>query len=276
MVPLLQAQPSSYLRGSGRLGSYATEKHPAQATRPPGTWGRERPSALAERLFCQAWVVLLGHGPCDGLSILSQVNHRPESRMRETCLYGSEGGGTDQRFSLPLSGGEGGGASLDPRFRDCRFSPCRCSRGPRGRCSRRTRAGTSPAATPSPRRHPSCARPFVISPPFFDSLFRGNDEGRAIALLGPRSTDTLPTKSEVSRKRRSPHSCPRQPESGACVTVGRACRLHRARQCPPLCCTCFVLIISASAGGRWAMRRNAEGVAHLTEQIATARPGASA
>jgi len=64
---------------------------------------------------------------------------------------------------------------LDTCFRDCRFSPCRRSRGPRGRCPRRTRAGTSPAATATPRRHPFCARPFVMSLPFIDSLFRGYD-----------------------------------------------------------------------------------------------------
>ena len=38
-------------------------------------------------------------------SILLEVNHRPESRMREIRLSGSEGGGTElNRFSLPLSG----------------------------------------------------------------------------------------------------------------------------------------------------------------------------
>ena len=37
------------------------------------------------------------------MSILDKVNHRPESRMRETRLSGSEGGGAElNRLSLPL------------------------------------------------------------------------------------------------------------------------------------------------------------------------------
>ena len=37
------------------------------------------------------------------MSILDEVNHRPESRMRETRLSGSEGGGAEiNRLSLPL------------------------------------------------------------------------------------------------------------------------------------------------------------------------------
>ena len=32
-----------------------------------------------------------GSGPCLGLSILSEVNHQPESRVREICTHGSEG-----------------------------------------------------------------------------------------------------------------------------------------------------------------------------------------
>ena len=57
-------------------------------------------------------------GPLDGLGwagaisprcsgpdrpILSEVNHRLESRMREIRPSGLEGGGTDNRFSLSLS-----------------------------------------------------------------------------------------------------------------------------------------------------------------------------
>jgi hypothetical protein len=39
------------------------------------------------------------------MSILDEVNHRPESRMRETRQSGSEGGGAEiNRLSLPLSG----------------------------------------------------------------------------------------------------------------------------------------------------------------------------
>ena len=37
------------------------------------------------------------------VSILDEVNHRPESRMRETRTSGSEGGGAEiNRLSLPL------------------------------------------------------------------------------------------------------------------------------------------------------------------------------
>ena len=35
-------------------------------------------------------------------SILSEVNHRLESRMRETRPFGLEGGGTNNRYSLSL------------------------------------------------------------------------------------------------------------------------------------------------------------------------------
>ena len=61
--------------------------------------------ALAKSILCQAWVVLSCNGPCSGVSILDEVNHQLESRMREIRLSGSEGGGTElNRFSLPLSG----------------------------------------------------------------------------------------------------------------------------------------------------------------------------
>ena len=43
--------------------------------------------------------------PIHGVSILDEVNHQTESRMREIRLSGSEGGRTElNRFSLPLSG----------------------------------------------------------------------------------------------------------------------------------------------------------------------------
>src|SRR5690606_23082086 len=44
------------------------------------------------------------HSPCARVSVRSAVNHQPESRMRETRLSGSEGGGAESnRLSLPLS-----------------------------------------------------------------------------------------------------------------------------------------------------------------------------
>jgi len=54
----------------------------------------ERPSlsTLAQCVLCRAWALQSEIRPCDGLSILEEVNHRPESRMRENRPSGSEGG----------------------------------------------------------------------------------------------------------------------------------------------------------------------------------------
>src|SRR5579863_8341322 len=56
---------------------------------------------MAERLLCRARAVQSGGGPCPSRSILSEVNHQLESRMREIRLSGSEGGGAEfNRLSL--------------------------------------------------------------------------------------------------------------------------------------------------------------------------------
>ena len=68
-----------------------------------GVEGGTRP--LAERLLRGTGVVQSAINPCVYPSILTQVNHQPESRMREICTSGSEGGGTQtNESSLPLYG----------------------------------------------------------------------------------------------------------------------------------------------------------------------------
>jgi hypothetical protein len=58
---------------------------------------------LAQGFLGGARAVFSGGRPCSRLSILEQVNHRPESRMREIRPYGSEGGeAKPNRLSLPL------------------------------------------------------------------------------------------------------------------------------------------------------------------------------
>ena len=53
---------------------------------------------------CPDWVGASSpHRSTSARSLLSEVNHRLESRMREIRLSGLEGGGTDNRFSLSLS-----------------------------------------------------------------------------------------------------------------------------------------------------------------------------
>jgi hypothetical protein len=57
------------------------------------------------RNLCTAHGVclLVRHSPCIGLSILFEVNHRRERRVREIRLHGSEGGGAElNRPFLPL------------------------------------------------------------------------------------------------------------------------------------------------------------------------------
>src|SRR5690606_35694364 len=54
---------------------------------------------LAQRLLHCARAVLSGPGPCAGVSVLSQVTHQLESRMREIRPSGSEGGGANSIVS---------------------------------------------------------------------------------------------------------------------------------------------------------------------------------
>ena len=99
----------------------STEAQPAPVSRPDGTtqageirarWSWVEPTAwsdrmltalehgvkggvwLAERLLRQSWAVLRNRRLRSGPSIPSGVNHRPESRVRENRMHGSEGGGT--------------------------------------------------------------------------------------------------------------------------------------------------------------------------------------
>src|SRR5262245_56681421 len=61
-----------------------------------------RPVATVFSSVCRYWDP--DHLPPNGMSILDEVNHRPESRMREIRMSGSEGGGIEpNRSSLPLS-----------------------------------------------------------------------------------------------------------------------------------------------------------------------------
>ncbi len=69
-----------------------------------GVWCQHRPSTLAQSILCCPWAVLSGNRPCRSLSIpIWQGLHRPERRVRETCMHGSEGGRDwDNRSFLPL------------------------------------------------------------------------------------------------------------------------------------------------------------------------------
>src|SRR5207249_11786661 len=65
----------------------------AQETAWPGHESA-RSSALAQCFLCRAGAVLSCTSPGAVASILSEVNHQLESRMRENRQSGSEGGGT--------------------------------------------------------------------------------------------------------------------------------------------------------------------------------------
>src|SRR5688572_24744729 len=74
----------------------------AQAERPCARSGQ---CSLAQCLLCCARAVFSDCGSGTTLSILSEVNHQLESRMRENRLSGSEGGGI-LVLPTPIFGGD--------------------------------------------------------------------------------------------------------------------------------------------------------------------------
>jgi hypothetical protein len=72
-------------------------------------------STLVQRLLCDRRVVFLSCSPLVVPSVRSAVTSRPESRMREICTSGSEGGAREtNRVSLPLSRGSEATESEEP------------------------------------------------------------------------------------------------------------------------------------------------------------------
>jgi len=69
---------------------------------------------LAQRLLRRTRAVQSGCRPCLGLSIISEVNHQLERRVRENRTSGSQGVTEPNRQSLPLSRNLGFGKTLLP------------------------------------------------------------------------------------------------------------------------------------------------------------------
>jgi len=108
--------------GGWEVGS-STETTPAPVPsglrKPEPCWPRRRaitaeptpyhgddPLGMPGSRRCLGWASAISpHCSGSDRSLLSEVNHRLESRMREIRLSGLEGGGTDNRFSLSLSKG---------------------------------------------------------------------------------------------------------------------------------------------------------------------------
>ena len=105
LVRVLPPQPrSERLHRHRWLAARSLAEHPAQTPRPARPGSRTRPPTLAQLLLHRTRAVLLESRPRRGLSILTKVNHPPESRMREIRPSGSEGGEAENnRPSLPLS-----------------------------------------------------------------------------------------------------------------------------------------------------------------------------
>src|SRR5579859_6393738 len=105
MVRVLLALHGASLQRPGRLGPSAAAESAAKAAaveRDQSSWCRR--AALAESLLCDAGAVQPEGSRCGGRQPSVREDHRLESRMREICTSGSEGGGTESnRSSLPLS-----------------------------------------------------------------------------------------------------------------------------------------------------------------------------
>src|SRR5437867_13275027 len=81
------------------LAEHSQEAPQTAWLRPEST----RSSALAQCFLCRAGAVLSCTSPGAVASILSEVNHQLESRMRENRQSGSEGRRSESnRLSLPL------------------------------------------------------------------------------------------------------------------------------------------------------------------------------
>src|SRR6266568_7141818 len=76
------------------MDTNASAQYPPPAAEAERACARHRQCPLAQRLLCCAGAALFVCRPRALWSILSEVNHQLESRMRETRLSGSEGGGT--------------------------------------------------------------------------------------------------------------------------------------------------------------------------------------
>jgi hypothetical protein len=71
------------------------------------TW--EMKKGDGHTFFTRKGVISTTTAPCPGSPIRFAANHQPESRMRETRLYGSEGGGTGRTGSpYPYQAGRWG------------------------------------------------------------------------------------------------------------------------------------------------------------------------
>ena len=101
LVHVLPTRQGQRLSTPRRLDPPAPEIDLAPALRTTRTRTWRRPSTLARRLLCGPWAVLDDHRPRCCASIRSTVTPRLESRMRENRPSGSEGGGPDNRPSLP-------------------------------------------------------------------------------------------------------------------------------------------------------------------------------
>src|SRR5438876_12248254 len=76
------------------MDTHALAQCPASAAEAERSCSRYRQCPLAQCVLCGARAVFFVRGPCATWSILSEVNHQLESRMRENRPSGSEGGGT--------------------------------------------------------------------------------------------------------------------------------------------------------------------------------------
>jgi hypothetical protein len=85
----------------GRLDSRPPARHSAQASSPAWPGAKGGPPTLAERLLRATRVVQPERSPCSFRSILPEVNHQLESRMREIRQSGSEGGGAGSQTGPP-------------------------------------------------------------------------------------------------------------------------------------------------------------------------------